>query len=310
MNKHIRFNDEVKKAILSKKPLVALESTIIAHGMPFPQNIAMANHVEAIVRECGAAPATIAVIGGEIRVGCDDDALEYLGKSGREIPKAGKRDLPYLIAKKMDGATTVGATAYIAAMVGIPVFATGGIGGVHRDAEKTFDISNDLEVIAECNIAVVSAGAKAILDLPRTLEYLETKGVEVIGYRTDFFPAFYTAKSPHRVNHRLNTPKEIAGYLSIKNELGIKSGVLIANPIPEELELKNEEIDAKIAEAVKTAREENITGKDLTPYLLFKIKELTAGRSLDANIVLVYNNAYLAATIAKELKENEKEPKI
>lgn len=223
MNKHIRFNDEVKKAILSKKPLVALESTIIAHGMPFPQNIAMANHVEAIVRECGAAPATIAVIGGEIRVGCDDDALEYLGKSGREIPKAGKRDLPYLIAKKMDGATTVGATAYIAAMVGIPVFATGGIGGVHRDAEKTFDISNDLEVIAECNIAVVSAGAKAILDLPRTLEYLETKGVEVIGYRTDFFPRFIPRKARTALITVLTPRKKSPGIFRSKTSSGLKA---------------------------------------------------------------------------------------
>jgi pseudouridine-5'-phosphate glycosidase len=306
MNKHIRYSDEVRKALLADKPVVALESTIIAHGMPYPQNIAMARQVEAIVRECGATPATIAVLNGEICVGCDDDTLEYLGKGGRDIPKAGKRDLPYLVFQRKDGATTVGATAWIAAKCGIPVFATGGIGGVHREAEKTFDISNDLEVLSECDVAVVSAGAKAILDLGRTLEYLETKGVEVIGYRTDHFPAFYTAKSPHRVNHRLDTPEEIARHLLVKSELGIKDGVLIANPIPAELEIKSEEIEGKITEALLAAKKENVTGKALTPYLLFKIKELTTGRSLDANIVLVYNNAYLAATIAVALKENQK----
>jgi len=304
MNKFISYNDEVKRALLTNKPVVALESTIIAHGMPYPHNIAMAEQVESLIRECGVTPATIAIIAGKIHIGCNSEELEYLGIQGRNIPKAGKRDLPYLISQKADGATTVATTAYLASQVGIKIFATGGIGGVHRNAEKTFDISNDLEVLANCDIAVISAGAKAILDLPLTMEYLETKGIEVIGYRTDFFPAFYSAKSNVPVNHRLNTPKDIAHYLKIKAELDMKNGVIIANPIPSELEIKNEEIESIIDAAIKDAKNEKISGKDLTPYLLEKIKNLTANRSLNANIILVYNNANLAALIAKELYGN------
>ena len=301
MNKYLEISPEVSAALAAGKPVVALESTIISHGMPWPQNVETALNVEAIVRENGAVPATIAIIGGKLKAGLSKDEIEYLGKKGYDVTKASRRDLPVLIAKGEDGATTVATTMIIAAMAGIRVFATGGIGGVHRGAEVTMDISADLEELAQTPVLVVCAGAKSILDLGLTLEYLETKGVPVIGYGTDELPAFYTRTSGFGVDYRLDTPDEVAAAFRAKLEMGLKGGMLVTNPIPEAYSMDPAVINKAIDEAVAEANRLGIKGKQTTPFLLAKIKDITGGDSLASNIRLVYNNAALAAQVAGKL---------
>ena len=303
LNNYLWVSDEVKEALATNKPVVALESTIISHGMPYPQNVETALLVEKTVRDCGAVPATIAIIGGKISVGITKEQIEYLGKKGLAVTKASRRDLPVLLARGEDGATTVATTMIGAALAGIKVFATGGIGGVHRGAETTMDISADLEELAQTDVTVICAGAKSILDLGLTLEYLETKGVTVIGYGTDELPAFYCRKSGFGVDYRLDTAKEIAAALHVKNACGLKGGMLVTNPIPEEYAMDEAEMNAQIDKAVAMANEQGIKGKEITPFLLDKIKTLTEGRSLAANIQLVLNNARLGAAIATELSK-------
>ena len=301
MNKYLDIAPEVSEALASGKPAVALESTIISHGMPYPQNVETALHVESIIRENGAVPATIAIIGGRLKAGLSRDEIEHLGKAGYSVPKASRRDLPILAAKGSDGATTVTTTMMIAHMAGIKVFATGGIGGVHRGAETTMDISADLEELAQTPVMVICAGAKSILDLGLTLEYLETKGVPVIGYGTEELPAFYTRRSGFGVDYRLDTPEELARAFSVQRELGIKGGMLVTNPIPEEYSMDKAVIDAAIEKALAEAAEKGVHGKETTPFLLAKIKDITGGDSLASNIKLVYNNAALAAKTAAAL---------
>lgn len=301
MKDYLVVSKEVQEALNEGKPVVALESTIISHGMPYPKNVETALNVEKLVRDNGAIPATIAIIKGKLTVGISPEEIDYLGKKGLAVTKASRRDIPILVARGEDGATTVAATMIIANLAGIKVFATGGIGGVHRGAETTMDISADLEELANTNVNVVCAGAKSILDLGLTLEYLETKGVPVIGYNTDKLPAFYTRDSEFNVNYRMETPLEIAKAIKAKNELGLNGAMLIANPIPEEYSMDRNEIDTVIANAVIEADELGVKGKDTTPFLLDKIQKLTEGRSLEANIQLVYNNVKLGAQIAKEL---------
>ncbi len=301
MKDYLVVSKEVQEALNEGKPVVALESTIISHGMPYPKNVETALNVEKLVRDNGAIPATIAIIKGKLTVGISPEEIDYLGKKGLAVTKASRRDIPILVARGEDGATTVAATMIIANLAGIKVFATGGIGGVHRGAETTMDISADLEELSNTNVNVVCAGAKSILDLGLTLEYLETKGVPVIGYNTDKLPAFYTRDSEFNVNYRMETPLEIAKAIKAKNELGLNGAMLIANPIPEEYSMDRNEIDTVIANAVIEADELGVKGKDTTPFLLDKIQKLTEGRSLEANIQLVYNNVKLGAQIAKEL---------
>ena len=303
MNKYLDVNPEVAQAIAEGKPVVALESTIISHGMPYPQNVETALNVEKIIRENGAVPATIAIIGGRLKAGLSKEEIEHLGKAGTAVTKASRRDLPVLCAKGMDGATTVATTMIIAAMAGISVFATGGVGGVHRGAEVTMDISADLEELGRTNVMVVCAGAKSILDLGLTLEYLETKGVPVIGYGTSELPAFYTRKSGFGVDYRLDTPEELAAAFAAKMKMGLQGGMLVTNPIPEEYSMDPDRINAAIEQALAEAAEKGVKGKATTPFLLAKVKELTGGDSLNSNIRLVYNNAALAAKTAKALKE-------
>jgi pseudouridine-5'-phosphate glycosidase len=297
MHSFLSIHEEVAEALNSGKPVVALESTIIAHGMPYPQNVETALKVENVIRENGAIPATIACINGKIQVGLSSSQLEELATS-KNVLKLSRRDLPIAISQKRIGATTVAATMIGAEMAGIRVFATGGIGGVHRGVEMTGDISADLQELGMTSVAVVSAGAKAILDIPRTLEYLETMGVPVLGFQSDFFGAFYSRSSGIPVEMRMDTPKEIADFLNAKWNLGLKGGVLISNPIPEEYEIPFSEIEPHILEAVGEAKALDINGKRLTPFLLGKIKEITAGRSLETNIQLVLNNAKVAAQIS------------
>lgn len=292
---------EVREALEKGQPVVAMESTIISHGMPYPQNVETALQVESVVRHSGAIPATIAILHGKICVGISPDQIEYLGKKGLAVHKASRRDLPVLLSKSEDGATTVATTMIAAAMAGIRVFATGGIGGVHRGAEITMDISADLEELAQTDVNVVCAGAKSILDLGLTLEYLETKGVPVIGYRTNNLPAFYCRNSGFLVDYRLDSPHEIAAAIDAKRVCGLKGGLLIANPIPEEFSMPEDVMNACIDEAIQAAREQGIRGKEITPFLLDRIKNLTQGQSLQANIQLVLNNARLGAEIAREL---------
>ncbi|MGI6787240.1 MAG: pseudouridine-5'-phosphate glycosidase [Acholeplasmataceae bacterium] len=296
----IEIKEEVLKALEANKAVVALESTIISHGMPYPQNYEMAQKVENIIRDEGAMPATIAIIDGVIKVGLSNEELLYLSQA-KNVLKVSKRDFGYCVSKKLTGATTVSGTMIVADLAGIEVFATGGIGGVHREGETTFDISRDLEELAQLNVAVVCAGAKSILDLGLTMEYLETKGVEVIGYQTDKLPAFFTRSSAFNVTHRLNTPKEIAALLDAKWSL-IDGGVVVANPIPEADSLDEKLINKIIEDALVEAKENNISGKETTPFLLAKVKDLTENKSLEANLALVYNNAKLAAQIALELE--------
>ncbi len=297
MHSFLSIHEEVAEALYSKKPVVALESTIIAHGMPYPQNVETALQVEKVIRENGAIPATIACINGKIQVGLSPSQLEELATS-KNVLKLSRRDLPIAISQNRIGATTVAATMIGAEMAGIRVFATGGIGGVHRGVEMTGDISADLQELGMTSVAVVSAGAKAILDIPRTLEYLETMGVPVLGFQSDFFGAFYSRSSSIPVEMRMDTPQEIADFLNAKWNLGLKGGVLISNPIPEEFEIPSSVIEPVILEAVALANALDINGKRLTPFLLGKIKDVTSGRSLETNIQLVLNNAKVAAQIA------------
>ena len=304
MNPYLSISPEVQEALKAGKPVVALESTIISHGMPYPQNVETALKVEQTIRENGAVPATIAVIGGQLKAGCTPEEIEYLGKKGQAVIKASRRDLPVLIARKADGATTVTTTMIIAAMAGIRVFATGGIGGVHRGAQQTFDISADLEELAQTPVMVVCAGAKSILDLGLTLEYLETKGVPVIGFGTEELPAFYTRHSGFKVDYRIDTPEELAAAFKAKMDCGLKGGMLVTNPIPEEFSMPKEVIDQAIEQALREMDEAGIHGKQCTPFLLAKVKDLTGGESLASNIQLVLNNARLAAKTAKALCKN------
>ncbi|KPL60501.1 pseudouridine-5-phosphate glycosidase [Rossellomorea vietnamensis] len=299
---YVEYSEEVKEAKRKGMALVALESTIISHGMPYPQNVKTAREVEDIIRSKGAVPATIAILKGKIKIGLSHEELEYLGQA-TDVIKASRRDIPYILASGKDGATTVAATMICAELAGIPIFVTGGIGGVHRNAEVTMDISADLEELAVSNVAVVCAGAKSILDIGLTLEYLETKGVPVLGYRTESLPAFYTRSSPYSVNYKVESAEETAGILKAKWELGLKGGVVVANPIPEEDAMDEQEMDRIIEAALKEADSEGIKGKEATPFLLGKVKELTDGKSLTANIALVKHNAHIGGEIAVRYAE-------
>ena len=297
LNPYLDVAPEVAAAVAAGKPVVALESTIISHGMPYPQNVETALKVEQIIRDNGAVPATIAILGGRLKAGLTAEEIEYLGKKGQDVTKASRRDLAVLVSRKADGATTVTTTMMIAHMAGIQVVATGGIGGVHRGAETTMDISADLEELASTPVMVVCAGAKSILDLGLTLEYLETHGVPVLGYGTKELPAFYTFE----VDYRVDTPAELAAAFRASLDLGLRGGMLVTNPIPEEFAMDHEVINRAIDEAVAQANAQGIHGKATTPFLLAKVKELTGGDSLDSNIQLVFNNARLAAQTAAEL---------
>ena len=301
MNKYLDISPEVQQALAEGKPVVALESTIISHGMPYPKNVETALLVEKTIRDNGAVPATIAIIGGRLKAGLSPEEIEYLGKSGRKVAKVSRRDLAAIVARGADGATTVTTTMIIAHMAGIRVFATGGIGGVHRGAETTMDISADLEELANTPVMVVCAGAKSILDLGLSLEYLETKGVPVIGYGTDELPAFYTRRSGFGVDYRVDTPAQLAAMFKAQQELGMKGGMLVTNPIPEQYAMDKEVIDAAIDQAVRESREKGIHGKETTPFLLARVVELTGGDSLESNIQLVLNNAVVASRTASEL---------
>ena len=298
LNEYLDVAPDVADALRSGKPVVALESTIISHGMPYPGNVETATHVENTVRDGGAVPATIAILDGRLKVGLSSKEIERIGRRGAEVIKCSRRDLPFIIARKQDGATTVAATIIIAAMAGIRVFATGGIGGVHRGAEESMDISADLEELARSNVAVVCAGIKSVLDIGRTLEYLETVGVPVVGYQTDTLPAFYSRDSGFQVDYRVDSAADVAAAMSIKWDMGLDGGMLVTVPIPEEHALSGDEIDSVIEDALQEMQREGIKGKDTTPYLLANIAERTDGRSLDANIQLVINNARVAAEIA------------
>ena len=301
MNKYLDIAPEVAEALKNGKPVVALESTIISHGMPYPKNVETAMLVEKTIRDNGAVPATIAIIGGRLKAGLSREEIEYLGKAGRDVAKASRRDLAALVAAGKDGATTVTTTMIIAHMAGIDIFATGGIGGVHRGAETTMDISADLEELGSTPVMVVCAGAKSILDLGLTLEYLETKGVPVIGYGTDELPAFYTRQSGFGVDYRADSPAQLASMFSAQKELGMKGGMLVTNPIPEEYAMDKAVIDAAIEQALRESVEQGVHGKETTPFLLARVVELTGGSSLESNIQLVLNNATLAAKTAVEL---------
>lgn len=298
MNPYLDLSAEVAEALRSGAAVVALESTIISHGMPYPQNVETALRVEAAVRAAGAVPATVALLGGRLRAGLEPSQIEALGRSGPKVAKASRRDLPRLVAEGRDGATTVAATMIVCALAGIKVFATGGIGGVHRGAERSWDVSADLEELASTSVAVVCAGAKAILDLPKTLEYLETKGVPVVGFGTDELPAFYTSSSGLRLQERADRPDEVARLMKTKWELGLGGGIVVANPVPERYSMDRERIGDAIEQALAAADAAEVHGKDVTPFLLAKVKDLTGGDSLEANIALVLNNAELAARIA------------
>jgi len=298
----ITLSKKVEEALNNNQAVVALESTIISHGMPYPQNVDMAKKVEAIIEDAGAVPATIAIINGEIKVGLTEEELESLAKS-KDVIKTSKRDIAYVVSQGKMGATTVSGTMLIAEMAGIKVFATGGIGGVHRGAEISMDISRDLEELSSSKVAVVCAGIKSILDLEKTLEYLETKGVELIGYQTDKLPAFYTRTSPFNVDYNLQTPEEIATFMQTKWQLNLAGGLVVANPIPKESSIDETLINQAINAAIKEAEKAGAKGKESTPFLLAKVKEITEGKSLEANLELVYNNALLAAKIAVEYQK-------
>lgn len=300
LNSYLDVNPEVAQAVKEGKPVVALESTIISHGMPYPQNVETALNVEKIIRENGAVPATIAIIGGRLKAGLTPEEIEYFGKKGTAIHKASRRDLAVLCAEGEDGATTVTTTMMIAHMAGIKIFATGGIGGVHRGAETTMDISADLEELAHTPVMVVCAGAKSILDLGLTLEYLETKGVPVLGYQTEELPAFYTRQSGFGVDYRVESPEQLAKIFKTHNDLALNGGILVTNPIPEEYAMPKEVIDRAIDRAIAECKEQGIHGKATTPFLLARVAEITGGDSLASNIRLVYNNAALAARTAVE----------
>ena len=301
---YLRVSEEVKEALQNNQPVVALESTIISHGMPYPKNVETALLVEKTVRENGAVPATVCVIGGKLVVGATREDIEYLGKTGLKVPKASRRDLPVLLSKGMDGATTVTTTMIGAELAGISVFATGGVGGVHRGAEVTMDISADLEELARTNVMVVCAGCKSILDLGLTLEYLETKGVPVLGYGTKELPAFYTRQSGFSVDYRVDSPEEIARFIQAQRAMAYPGGLLVTNPIPEQYAMPLEEINAAIDQAIAESKAQGVKGKETTPFLLARVSELTGGESLASNIQLVLNNVRLGAQVAVALKNN------
>ena len=298
MNRYLDIAPEVQQAVAEGRPVVALESTIISHGMPYPQNVETAMNVEKLIRENGAVPATIAIIKGRLKAGLTAEEIDYLGRAGHAVPKASRRDLPVLVNQWANVVRWVTTTMMIAHMAGIQVFATGGIGGVHRGAETTMDISADLEELGQTPVMVVCAGAKSILDLGLTLEYLETKGVPVIGYGTNELPAFYTRKSGFGVDYELDTPEELAAAFHAERELGMKNGMLVTNPIPEKYSMDHKVIDKAIEQALAEAKAQGIHGKETTPFLLAKVKDLTGGDSLESNIQLVYNNAVLGAKTA------------
>lgn len=293
----LEYNSEVKEALASGKPVVALETTIISHGMPYPSNVETARQVEQIIRDHGAVPATIGILNGTIKIGLTEDELEYFATSG-DIRKVSRRDIPYVLANRLHGATTVGSTMIGAQLAGIRFFVTGGIGGVHRNAEVTMDVSADLTELGQTNVAVICAGAKSILDIGKTLEYLETLGVPVLGYETDVFPAFYSRESEFPLEYRVDAPEEAASILKAKWELGLQGGAVIANPVPKEDEIKGEVINAYIEDALAKAAERGVRGKQVTPFLLDALKQLTGGASLATNIALVKNNAIVGARIA------------
>lgn len=300
LKKYVEYSDEVKKAMEEGKPVVALESTIISHGMPYPQNIETAKACEEIIRENGAVPATTAIINGKIKIGLNDEELEFMATS-KDIIKASRRDFAYIVSRGLNGATTVASTIIASRLAEIKIFVTGGLGGVHRNAEVTFDISRDLEELASNDIMIVCAGCKSILDIGLTLEYLETKGVPVFGYQTDLMPAFFTRKSEFKVDYNIKNPKEAADAANTQWNLGLKGGILLTNPIPEEDSMDEEKINKAIEEALREAEEKGIHGKETTPFLLSKVLEVTEGKSLEANIALVKNNARLGAEVAKHL---------
>jgi len=295
LERYLDINPEVKAALMEGKPVVALESTIISHGMPYPKNVETALKVESIIRENGAIPATIAILEGKLKVGLTTEEVEFLGKTSGVI-KTSRRDIPFIVANKLNGATTVASTMIIAALAGIKVFATGGIGGVHRGAAQTMDISADLEELAMTDVAVVCAGCKSILDIGLTREYLETKGVPVVGFQTEELPAFYTRKSGFKVDYKVDSEEILAKALKAKWDLGLEGGMVVANPIPEEFEMDYDTIN-------KEAEEKGIVGKESTPFLLSKVKEITGGSSLESNIQLVFNNAKVGAKLAVELSK-------
>ncbi len=305
MNQSLSINPEVQEALNQGKAVVALESTIISHGMPYPQNVEMAKKTESIIRENGAIPATIAIINGKIQVGLDEEQLELLA-TAEDVAKVSRRDLAQILATKKIGATTVASTMIGAELAGIKVFVTGGIGGVHRGYEEHMDVSADLDELAQTPVTVVCAGAKAILDLPRTLEYLETKGVPVLGYGTDYLPAFFSSASEYRLNARVDSAEEVASIMKYSYALDFNSGILVTNPIPKDQEIPGEEINKVIDEAIKQEQAAGVKGKDSTPFLLSKIVELTDGKSLEANLALVYNNAKVGAEIAVEYVKKNK----
>ncbi len=302
LEKYLDINPEVKAALMEGKPVVALESTIISHGMPYPKNVETALKVESIIRENGAIPATIAILEGKLKVGLTTEEVEFLGKTSGVI-KTSRRDIPFIVANKLNGATTVASTMIIAALAGIKVFATGGIGGVHRGAAQTMDISADLEELAMTDVAVVCAGCKSILDIGLTREYLETKGVPVVGFQTEELPAFYTRKSGFKVDYKVDSEEILAKALKAKWDLGLEGGMVVANPIPEEFEMDYDTINNAIETAVKEAEEKGIVGKESTPFLISKVKEITGGSSLESNIQLVFNNAKVGAKLAVELSK-------
>ncbi|MBV1708449.1 MAG: pseudouridine-5'-phosphate glycosidase [Erysipelothrix sp.] len=302
--KYLDISAEVKSAIENNRPVVALESTIISHGMPYPKNVETALNVEQIIRDQGAIPATIAILNGRLKVGLSHDEIEMLGKA-KDVVKASRRDIPFIIAKGLNGATTVASTMILADLAGIRVFATGGIGGVHRGAETSFDISADLIELSQTNVAVICAGAKSILDINLTLEFLETHGVPVVGYQTDELPAFYTSKSGFKVDYRVDSPEELAKAIKTKWDLNLQGGVIVANPIPKAYEMDPKVIEQVISEAVRQQVAAGVKGKESTPFLLAKVKELTGGDSLDSNIQLVYNNAKVGAQLAVALSKQQ-----
>jgi len=298
MNRYLQINPEIQAALLAKQPIVALESTIISHGMPYPQNVATALRCEQAVRDHGAIPATVAVLEGQIVVGLTPAQIETIGKNGHDVLKTSRRDLPFVLANRRLGATTVSATMIACELAGIRFFATGGVGGVHRGAETTMDISADLDELGKTSVCVVCAGIKSILDLEKTLEYLETKGVPVIGYQTDVLPAFYTRVSPFSVPFRLDSPEAIARMAKAKWDVGLAGGMIVANPIPEAWSYDPQTIETAISSALDDLAKAEVKGHDSTPFLLQRVSELTEGKSLEANIALVIDNCRLAAKIA------------
>jgi pseudouridine-5'-phosphate glycosidase len=305
MKQYLTYTEEVRHALENRLPVVALETTIISHGMPYPQNVEMAKEVEQIIRDNGAVPATIGIMDGKIKIGLSESELEEFA-TNQSVAKVSRRDIPYILATGKIGATTVAGTMIGAQLAGIHVFATGGIGGVHREGEITWDVSADLTELAQTNVAVVCAGAKSILDIGRTLEYLETQGVPVIGFRTDEFPSFYSRESGYGVDFRLDTPEEVATLMDTKWKLGLNGGLVIANPVQEADALDHREMEAVIVTALQEAKEKGITGKKVTPFLLDRVKQLTAGKSLQTNIALVKHNAEVAAKIAVALSVRQK----